>query len=44
MNQLTLPTILSVEACAQSRLFTIERVSLRFSNGVERDYERMRNH
>jgi len=44
MNEPKVPTILSVETCAQSRLFTIERVQLRFSNGVERQYERMKNH
>lgn len=38
------PTILSLDTCAQSRLFTIEKVNLRFSNGVEREYERMKNH
>jgi len=37
------PTILSLETCAQSRLFTIEKVELRFSNGIEREYERMKN-
>lgn len=44
MNQPKLPKILSVKATAQSRLFTIEKVELRFSNGVEREYERMKNH
>lgn len=44
MNKPKVPTILSVETCAQSRLFTIERVQLRFSNDVEREYERMKNH
>ncbi|MGL4957720.1 MAG: ADP compounds hydrolase NudE [Plesiomonas sp.] len=35
------PTILSVTTAARSRLFHIESVNLRFSNGVERVYERM---
>lgn len=37
-----LPQVLSSQVCAQSRLFSIEAVKLRFSNGVERDYERMK--
>jgi len=37
-----LPQVLSSHICAQSRLFAIEQVKLRFSNGVERDYERMK--
>lgn len=37
-----LPQVLSAKVCAQSRLFSIEQVKLRFSNGVERDYERMK--
>ncbi len=37
-----LPQILSSEICAKSRFFSIEQVKLRFSNGVERDYERMK--
>ncbi len=44
MSENKVPTILSLETCAQSRLFTIERVQLRFSNGIEREYERMKNH
>jgi ADP-ribose diphosphatase len=35
------PTALSREIVASSRLFRIERVELRFSNGVERTYERL---
>ncbi|MGF1876786.1 ADP compounds hydrolase NudE [Photobacterium frigidiphilum] len=35
------PEILSTEVVAQSRLFKIESLELRFSNGVERTYERM---
>jgi len=37
------PTILNHEIVAQSRLFGIERLELRFSNGEERVYERMRS-
>ncbi len=36
------PTILSHELVAKSRLFGIERMELRFSNGEERVYERLR--
>ncbi|MGF1693380.1 ADP compounds hydrolase NudE [Photobacterium kagoshimensis] len=36
------PQILSTEVVAQSRLFKIESLDLRFSNGVERTYERMK--
>lgn len=36
------PTILSHELVAKSRLFGIERMELRFSNGEERIYERLR--
>ncbi len=42
-RQLQKPTILSVEAIARSRLFTVESVDLEFSNGVRRIYERMRS-
>ncbi|MEC6798642.1 ADP compounds hydrolase NudE [Photobacterium sp. S4TG1] len=35
------PQILAAEVVAQSRLFKIESLDLRFSNGVERTYERM---
>jgi len=37
-----LPQVLASHICAKSRLFAIEQVKLRFSNGVERDYERMK--
>lgn len=37
-----LPEILSVETAAKSRLFTIESLGLRFSNGEHRTYERMK--
>lgn len=38
----TKPDILKVEIIAHSRLFAIERVDLRFSNGELRTYERLR--
>lgn len=37
------PTLLSHDIVAQSRLFGIERLELRFSNGEERVYERLRS-
>ena len=37
------PDILKVTPTAKSRLFQIEEVELKFSNGVERTYERMAN-
>ncbi|MGF1528983.1 MAG: ADP compounds hydrolase NudE [Candidatus Competibacterales bacterium] len=36
-----LPEILKVETAAQSRLFRVERLALRFSNGVEVEFERI---
>ena len=36
------PEILATEVVAQSRLFKIEALDLRFSNGAERTYERMK--
>ena len=36
------PEILSQQIVAQSRLFKVEQLELRFSNGEERIYERMR--
>ncbi len=42
MGQKQKPEILSVDTIAQSRLFTIESLALKFSNGVERIYERMK--
>lgn len=36
------PEILGVEIVAQSRLFKIEQIHLKFSNNVERHYERMK--
>ncbi|MCF5058217.1 MULTISPECIES: ADP compounds hydrolase NudE [Pseudomonas] len=35
------PTVLAREIVASSRLFRVEQVQLRFSNGVERTYERL---
>lgn len=35
------PKILHTSVVAQSRLFTVEAVELKFSNGVERTYERL---
>ena len=42
MSKLKKPEILAKEVIAQSRLFKIESLDLRFSNGVERTYERMK--
>jgi len=36
------PTILAKNSVAKSKLFTIESLDLRFSNGVERTYERLK--
>jgi len=36
------PEILNTSIVAKSRLFKVESVALRFSNGVERTYERMK--
>ena len=37
----TLPELLELRTVAQSRLFSIESMKLRFSNGIERVYERL---
>ena len=37
------PEILKIRSSAQSRLFKVEEVELRFSNGAERTYERLAN-
>ncbi|MCV6590862.1 MAG: ADP compounds hydrolase NudE [Marinobacterium sp.] len=37
------PKILKVTPTARSRLFQVEELELRFSNGVERTYERLNN-
>lgn len=42
MGQKQLPEILSTEIVAKSRLFTVEALKLKFSNGAMRDYERMK--
>ncbi len=36
------PDILNIETIAQTRLFTIEQLDLRFANGVEVQFERIR--
>ncbi len=42
MSSKSLPEILDRETVAKSRLFTIEALDLRFSNGEQRTYERMK--
>lgn len=42
MSKRTPPEILTKRSVAKSKLFTIESLELRFSNGVERTYERMK--
>ena len=42
MAELQKPKIIRIETVAQSRLFTVQSVALKFSNGAERVYERMR--
>ncbi|PTP53319.1 ADP compounds hydrolase NudE [Vibrio splendidus] len=42
MTKRTKPEILAKQTIAQSKLFSIESLDLRFSNGVERTYERMK--
>ncbi len=37
------PRILAVTTVAQTRIFRIERVSLKFSNGASREFERINN-
>lgn len=41
MTERSLPEVLESKILARSRLFSIEQLSLRFSNGVERVYERL---
>lgn len=36
------PEILATQEVAKSRLFRVEQLELRFSNGVQRTYERLR--
>ena len=42
LEEKILPEILDSEVVAQSRLFRIETLQLKFSNGEEREYERLR--
>ncbi|MCJ8274226.1 MAG: ADP compounds hydrolase NudE, partial [Psychrosphaera sp.] len=42
MRHKKLPEIVASEVVAQSRLFTVEGLHLKFTNGVERQYERMK--
>jgi ADP-ribose diphosphatase len=42
MWQKKLPEILEQSVVAKSRLFTVEALHLKFSNGVQRDYERIK--
>ncbi len=42
MTKRTKPEILAQQTVAQSRLFSIESLDLRFSNGEQRTYERMK--
>lgn len=42
MTKRTKPEVLAKQTVAQSRLFSIESLDLRFSNGEERTYERMK--
>ena len=35
------PTVIAREIVASSRLFRVEEIQLRFSNGAERTYERL---
>ncbi|OEE63487.1 ADP compounds hydrolase NudE [Enterovibrio norvegicus FF-33] len=42
MQKTKAPEILDAKVVAKSRLFQIEALDLRFSNGVERTYERMK--
>lgn len=42
MTALSKPQILDSKIVAQSRLFTVEQLHLRFSNGEERFYERLK--
>ena len=41
MSKKTLPNITQQKIAAKSRLFTIEQLNLTFSNGEQREYERM---
>jgi ADP-ribose diphosphatase len=41
-NKNNMPQILEVNEVANSSLFKIEKIKLKFSNGVERDFERLK--
>lgn len=41
MTKQTLPTILNIQTIAKTRIFEVQQVDLRFSNGEERIYERL---
>ncbi|MEK6749561.1 MAG: ADP compounds hydrolase NudE [Pseudomonadota bacterium] len=43
MAQTDLPDVLDIKMLAQTRLFHVEEISLRFKNGVEVQYERLRS-
>ena len=42
MKKLTKPEVLTTETAARTRIFHVEKVGLRFSNGVEVEYERLK--
>ncbi|MCV5959114.1 ADP compounds hydrolase NudE, partial [Escherichia coli] len=42
MSKRTPPEILSCQTVARSKLFAVEALDLRFSNGEHRTYERMK--
>lgn len=44
MTKATLPEILALRTAAKSRLFEIQAVDLRFTNGEERTFERFKPH
>ncbi|WP_439258080.1 ADP compounds hydrolase NudE [Lonepinella sp. BR2271] len=41
-SEKTLPQILNIQTACQSRIFTIQSVDLKFSNGIHRTYERFK--
>ncbi|MDH2997651.1 ADP compounds hydrolase NudE [Pasteurellaceae bacterium LFhippo2] len=41
MTQKTLPEILKIDTIAKTKIFEVQAVDLRFSNGEERQYERL---
>lgn len=42
MNNQTLPEILEIKSVVHSKIFHIEQVTLKFSNGVVREFERLK--